>query len=228
VGLNSDLEPSGLAFGDRVGAGDNLGYWSGGDVAFARLWSWEEAREREAKLRKDLDSAVLESRFSLRIRVEDDDADDPNAFAMGVEDESNPHGPSELRAPALVVGKRHLLVPLSLSAEGIAKIETIAVVLPDGQEVDATFVGALRDYMAVVLEVDATLPTESVPAGFGLLNPLSAPDRRVKPEAQGRELRPLLQLFQRWHIDFTLGRRRERVDFDRWLGTHRGYRGDTI
>ncbi|MCD7895424.1 MAG: hypothetical protein LUG50_01980 [Planctomycetaceae bacterium] len=228
VVLNSDLKPIGLAFGDRVGAGDNAGYWNGADVAFARLWSWEEAREREVALRRDLTGAVLESCFGLRIRVEDDDADDPNAYPMGVEDEANPHGPSEIRAPALVVGKRHLLVPLPLSAEGIAKIETIAVVLPDGREVDATFAGALRDYMAVVLEVDAVLPTESVPPGFGLLNPLAAPDRRVKPEARGRELRPLLQLFQRWHIDFSLGRRRERVDFDRWLGTHRGYRGDTI
>ncbi len=228
VVLNDDLEPIGLAFGERVGAGDNAAYWSGSDVAYARLWSWEEAREREVELRNSLNAAVLETRFGLRIRVEDDDADDLNAFPMGVEDESNPHGPSELRAPALVVGKRHLLVPLSLSAEGIAKIETISVVLPDGTETDASFVGALRDYMAVVLEVDATLPTESVPPGFGLLNPLSAPDRRVRPDARGRELRPLLQLFQRWQIDFALGRRRERVDFDRWLGTHRGYRGDTI
>ncbi len=214
----------GLAFGAKALYGQELPDWEGRGFATSPVWSSEMAEKSEQDLRRKLAKGVLECRFQMRIKVDDDEEED-GEWTLDAEDELPRQSTSEIRTPALVVGKRHLLAPLGLQSDGIAKIEAVTVVTPEGKEVAAEFVGAFRDYLAVVLEVKENLPTDGLPAGFGLLNPFAAPGLQSKtPQA----VEPLMEYLQRWQIDYSQGRRRELVDHDRWLGTFRGFKGDTV
>lgn len=215
----------GLAFGDRVVFDEDNPYWAGREVGYADIVSQDDAVKAREAMRSRLAEAVLETRFRIRVKVDDDDEDENAMWAMDL-DEDNPRAArSEVRAAAMVVGKRHLLVPVALTSESILRIEEITVVAPSGEELEAEFVGALRDYMAVLIEVKQNLSTQNLPKGFGLLNPMSGPGA---PDRMLRSGRPLLEYFQRWRIDYNHGRRREVADYDRWLGTFRGYRDDVV
>ncbi|MCL2001702.1 MAG: hypothetical protein FWG74_09720, partial [Planctomycetes bacterium] len=95
------------------------------------------------------------------------------------------------------------------------------------RELTAEFTGAFREYQAVLIETRENLPEGDLPYGFALLNPLLLPEEAFDPEPDLAQ-RPEYEYFQRWHIDYSLGRRRETVDYDRWLGAWRGYRGDPV
>ncbi len=222
--VDLDGRALGLAFGSKALMGEGINYWQGGLLPYTPMWSREEADKSEAKLRNQLRDGVLECRFQMRIKV-DDDEEENGDWSIDTEDDSTRQSSSEIRTPALVVGKRHLIAPLGLQSDGIAKIEAISVILPDGKEVAAEFIGAFRDYLAVVLEVKQNLPTDGLPAGFGLLDPFAAPGLKEKAAESSQ---PLMECLQRWQIDYSLGRRRELADHDRWLGTFRGFKGDTV
>lgn len=225
VFVAEDGQPLALAFGDRAIVDDEFSYWTGRDIPYTPLFMRNEMQHAEEKLSGQLAEAVLETRFRIRVKIDDEDEDaGTRGWTPEMSDGQMRGGDAEVRAPALVVGKRHLLVPVALPPEGIARIEEITVLTPDGREIPAGFVGAFREYMAVFLETKENLPTQNLPAGFGLLNPL-APEADAKNE---ESMRPIMQYIQRWRIDYTLGRRREVRDYDRWMGTFRGYRGDTV
>lgn len=215
----------GLAFGDKVVFNDDEPYWMGRELHYARIISREEAAADREAMRRRLANAVLETRFRIRVKVDDDDDEENAMWALDLDENRAPAGKSEVRAAGLVVGKRHLLVPAPLASDGILRIEAITVVTPSGQELEAEFVGALREYMAVLIEVKQNLPNRNLPNGFGLLNPLAGPG---VPDGLIRQNAPLMEYFQRWRIDYLLGRRREVSDYDRWIGTFRGYRGDPV
>lgn len=214
----------GFAFGDKAILDPEQDYWCGRELPYTPLFGVEDGKRATAALRDKLDDAVVEVRFRLRVKVEEDDDDVDLSFAI---DDEAPDDPSEVRAAGLVVGDRHLFVPLPLTAEGIARIEEIAVRTRSGDEIQASFVGAFRDYLAVLVESEEDLSAVSPPAGFAMLNPLLMPEEVFEP-AGDRRARPEMEYFQRWRIDYFLGRRRETVDGDRWLGTFRSFRGDTV
>ena len=216
----------GLAFGDRlvVAPEDEECYWLGSETPGTPLLSSEELDAMRDTLRERLAEAVLESRFRIRIKIDEDEEDDVIPWQMDVDDEQLRSGSAEIRAAALVVGPRRLLVPIALPPEGIRRIDGIVVVLPDGREIEAEFAGALRDYMAVALDVKEDLPVGNLPDGFTSLNPLSSPDASGMTESR----RPYMEYVHRWRINYSLGRRYEQADYDRWLGTFRGFRSDTL
>ncbi len=213
----------GLAFGDRIDTGGDSCDWSGAEVRRSPILTADEAETFRRRYQDRLASSVLETRFHLRVRIDDDDEED-NTW-IGLDDEDSA-GATEIKAAGLVVGPKHLFVPLQLNAEAIARIEDITVAAPDGKELNARFVGACREYMAVVLETEEELPAHNPPRGFAMLNPLIVPDESFQPRdpaAAGLDR----EYFHRWRVDYALGRRRETVDYDRWLGTFRGFRGDS-
>lgn len=215
----------GLAFGDKAMIGDDSEplYWYGRELGYSPFVGTEETRVFDTAIGEKLSKSVLECRFNIRVKVDEDDEDDPEAWNLDTIDDGQGQNSAEVGASAFVVGRRHLFVPVDLSPEGIRRIEGIAVVLPGGRELEATFVGAFKKYMAVFVEVGEDLPVDSAPDGFARLNPFAAPQTASKPMRQ-----PLMEYLRRWRIDYDLGRRREVVDYDRWLGTFTGYRGDTI
>ncbi len=208
----------GLAFGSKLPLGDQASSWSGLRAALSPLLLTVEAERRHADLRERLRQAVPTAHFLLRVRHDDDD---DSWSGMSGEDASL----AEIRVPALVVGKHHLLAPLPLGAESIARIEEITLRLADGRDIAANFAAALRDYKAVLLDVEEELPQDAVPAGFSLLNPLVMPDEAFQP---GDSARPEQEYLIRWQVEFVSGRRRETVDYDRWRGLIRGYRDDPV
>lgn len=217
----------GLAFGKRLLIEDPdfaMPHWYGPEMAYTPFLSAEEVEKSDGELRARLSQAVLECRFIIRITMDEEDEDDmsyhwsPDSEEAQLKDTS-----AEVRAAGLVVDRRRLLVPVALPPIGIRRLEDIDVVFPDGRTVPATFVGAFRDYMAVVIEVGEDLPVKTLPAGFARLNPLAAPDSGIAERPW-----PLHEYIRRWRIDYSLGRRRETADYDRWLGTFRGFRGDTV
>lgn len=225
VFVAEDGQPLALAFGDRAVVDDEFSYWTGRDLPYTPLFMRDEMRHAEDALAEQLSDAVLEARFRIRVKIDDEDEENgPRGWTSEMGDGQVRGGDADVRAAALVVGKRQLLVPVALPPEGIARIEEITVITSEGKEIPAQFVGAFREYMAVFIETGENLPTRTLPAGFGLLNPFA-------PEADAKNVevvRPLMQYIQRWRIDYALGRRREIRDYDRWLGTFRGYRGDTV
>ncbi len=217
--------PVGLAFGDKLRVDNGYeSYWAGSDLPFTPILSRENALQLGEKLSRQIADAVLETRFRIRVKIDDDDEENA-MWAMNLDETQSGNAKAEVRAAGLVVGKRHLLVPVALDSDSILRIEDIVVTTASGREVQADFVGALRDYMAVLVEVKENLPTDSLPKGFGLLNPMAGPG---VPERVLQESRPEMEYFARWRADYAVGRRRETADYDRWLGTFRGYRGDTL
>ncbi len=224
--------PLGLAFGDQVivedETFDGISSWRGPELRYTPLFSAADARQAEEEMRKRLADAVLECRFHIRIKVDDDEESESSSWS-GYEDEPGTGREQPVvSAAGLVVGRRHILAPLALPGSGIRNIEEIVVIRPDGREMPATFVGACREYQAVVIAVEEDLPIANLPAGFTLLNPaaarpMTAPDADVpaRPWPTGEYLR-------RWRVDYALGRRREVADYDRWLGVFRGVRSDVV
>ena len=222
--VDEDGAPIGLAFGEKADLEDDGNYWQGRELSYTKLLSAVEMTKAADRLREQLAAAVLESRFRIRINVDDDDEENGmRDWTFDLSDGQLRGGDAEVRAPALVVDERHLLVPLSLPPEGIARIEDITIVDADGEETDARFVGAYRDYMAVLVATEKKLPIEKAPAGFSML--YSASGRSAE---QSLPRRPYMEYIQRWSIDYALGRRREMSDYDRWLGSFRGYQGDPV
>ncbi len=219
--FTEDGTVAGIAFGDRVAEATEA-EWSGATVPMAELMRQEEMENAHAALRQQLTEAVLETRFHLRVRFEDDEDEDTWSIALN----DNSTGLSEVKAAGLVIGPRHLFVPVPLNAETIARIERIAIVLPDGRELTARFVGACREYEAVVVETEEDVNAANLPPGFAMLNPLVVPEEAFQPEETRSD--PDGKLFLRCHIDYQLGRRRELRDYDRWRGTFRGFRGDPV
>jgi hypothetical protein len=206
----------GLAFGERIPLGIGSEYWLGAQVSANPVIPAGEANEVEGLLNRYVGQAVLETRFHLRRQVEDDEEEPPWQIGGKLDG-------AEARAAGLAVGKRRLLVPVPLSADGVAHIEGISVVRGDGSEIQARFVGAFRDYMAVLLEADADLLPDGPPPGFLLLDPLAdnpLPSDKVPGPAWG--------YFYRRRVDYSLGRRRETRDYDRCRGMLGGFRGDPV
>lgn len=212
----------GLAFGKKAVLDDAVNYWYGRELHYSPILSAAETATAVAKLRGQLRDAVLEARIQIRIRVDEEDEEEAE-WTYEVGDGQLRSGDAEVYAPALVVGKRRLLVPAALPPEGIARIEGITIVNKDGDELKAEFVGALRDYMAIVVETKVDLPLDNIPLGFTLLDPASA-----DPAAVAAFQRPFMEYFHRWRVDYGPGRRREVADYDRWIGSFRGYRGDAV
>lgn len=210
----------GLAFGSKVTLDAETDYWRGRELAYTPVLAAAEAAAKTADLRSRLAQGVLETRFRLRVKVEEDEDQD---WMLEIDEDGK--SVAEVRAAGLVTGPRHLLVPLTLTAEGIARIEEIEVVGEDGKIVPASYAGTFRDYMAVLVETASDLPDDRLPPGFAMLNPFLVPEEAFEPAASGSG-RPEMEYMQRWHVDYALGRRRERADGDRWMGTFRGYRGD--
>ena len=224
VFIDEDGLALGLAFGDKAFLEEDIPYWYGRELPYSLFLGKEETDEAAQKLRSRLADSVLETRFRIRIRIDDEEGEEEDDWSLDLQDGQLRGGDAEVRAPGILVGRRHLLVPVSLPHAGIARIEDITVVTADERELSARFAGALRNYMVVLVEVEEDLPTESLPPGFTLLNPLAAKDvvaEKIPP-------RPYMEYFQRWHVDYSLGRRREQNDYDRWVGSFRGYRGDTV
>lgn len=217
-----DGEPIGLAFGKSAVIDEELLYWFGRELPYTPILGTTERETFVAKLRERLHDAVLEARLRIRIKV-DEDEEDKVDWTMELPDGQLRGGDAEVRAPALVVGKRHLLVPVGLPPAGIARIEGIGIVDRNGEELSAAFVGAFRDYMALMVETEKDLPVDNLPPGFSRLNPFAAPEK-----AGDGFHRPNMEFFHRWRIDYALGRRREVADYDRWVGTFRGYKGDAV
>ncbi|MDR0362392.1 MAG: hypothetical protein LBJ46_06895 [Planctomycetota bacterium] len=208
----------GLAFGDsiRVRGGQD---WLWRAAMGAPAIRMERYRELHADLRRRLAAAALEAHFRLRVEIEDDEAPlmwlNSTAGDIG---ESTP----ELWSTAFVTGPRRVFIPAKLDARGISRVESVSLRLASGREIPARFVGAARDFMAIIAETDEDLPVDALPPGFALLDPFVVPDEAFMPDSDfdggGRQ-----GLFLRWRVDYDLGRRRETPDHDRWLGTHRGY-----
>lgn len=211
----------GLAFGEQLSTGKDAAHWMGKDAAKTPVLTTAEAADAARRIGEGLANAVLETRFRLRVKVDEDEEPD----WAGADDSGG--GPAEIRAAGWVVGSNHLLVPLPLPAEGIARIEEITVHPRDGSTIKAEFAGAFREYMAVLIKTETALPTEQLPSGFTMLNPLTLPEEVFEPETE-QAARPEGEYIHRWRIDYELGRRRETVDYDRWEGTFRGYRDDAI
>lgn len=227
--LNEDGHAIGLGFGkDAVLDSDKNepNFWLGKGIASTPFVPSEEVKKTTQTLQERLRHAVLEARFRIRMNIDEEDEDEALDWANEMDDTQLRNGAAEIRSAAFVVGKRHLLAPVPLPPEGIARIESIAIVLPDGHVTNGHFSGALRDYMAVLIEVDENMPIGDLPSGFGRLNPLTnETNGNSSPEKSNSRS---MGLIQRWFIDYSLGRRREQIDHDRWLGTFRGYRGDSV
>lgn len=213
----------GLAFGKRLGLGVMERFWQGGETARTPLLDAKTLNQRAEAMREALRRSVLETKFRLRVKIDDDD----DAMIWSFDPDADAMRSSEIVAAGFVTGPRHLLVPVAMNAEAIARIEEIAVVLDAGRETRARFVGACREYMAVVVETEEELPTADLPEGFAMLNPLVLPNEAFDPDTAATAA-PVFEYLSRWHIDYSLGRRREVNDYDRWLGTFRGYRSDTV
>lgn len=231
--LDEDGHAIGLAFGKEAVLNpdpDAQNYWLGDGLKTTPLVTAAQTAEATEALRNRLKHAVLEARFRIRLNIDEEDEDEALQWAEEMDDNQLRGGAAEIRSAAFVVGKRHLLVPVPLPPEGIARIESIAVVLPDGYSTTGHFAGALREYMAVLVEIDETLPLHDLPAGFGRLNPLmNEANGDTESNDDGPKQNPDRHgLIQRWQIDYSLGRRREQTDHDRWLGTFRGYRSDIV
>lgn len=226
VFISEDGLPLGLAFGERLLLDEDHPYWCGRELAYTPIFSADESVNARKRLRAQLDDAVLETRFRIRVKV-DDDEEETADWMFEIDEGPTRTAQAEIRAAGLVVGDNHLLVPLQLPAEGIARIDDIVIVTTDGKEIKATFAGALRDYMAVMVQTETALPTRNLPPGFTRLNPLVLSEEAFRPDSSLPEP-PVMQYIQRWRIDYALGRRRETADYDRWLATFHGYRGDPV
>lgn len=224
--LTRDGMPAGLAFGDEAAVDPRASYWFGRKTALSPIRTVEALARSDDELSRRLRSSVLETRLRVRMQVDDDD-DDIQFWAASEDDESHREGATDFQVAGLLVGERHVLVPLAMTPEGIARIEEMHVVTPDGEAVPARFMGALRGYMAVLLETERDLPTDELPRGFSSLNPLVVPEEAFLAD-EPAPARPEFSFFQRFRIDYLPGRRREVREYDRWLGAFRGYRGDTV
>lgn len=222
VFVSEDGLTLGLAFGERLIVNEEDPYWFGRELPYTPILGATDAGIAKSKLGGMLARSVLEARFGIRIKIDEEDEDESYDWTIDLDEGQSRGAPAEIRATAIMVGPRHFLVPLQVPAEGIARIDGIRVIADDGRELEATFSGALRDYMAVVIEISEDLSTEYLPNGFALLNPF------VSGSAAEQTPYPAMQYIQRWRIDYSLGRRREIADYDRWLGTFHGYRGDSV
>lgn len=211
----------GLSFGDEVLVSGEELYWAGAGLGGSPFFSAEDRNASDEALRAQLSDAVLEASFRIRIKVEEEEEEED--WSMEMEEGVLGDGAAEVRAAALVVGKHHLLVPVPLPPAGIARIEDITVVTREGETLQAEFAGAFREYMAILIETPKELPAANLPIGFTSLNPL-ADDK----DAKGEDIPEHSGYVQRWRVDYGLGRRREVGDYDRWLGSFRGYRGDPV
>jgi hypothetical protein len=171
-------------------------------------------RQTESLVRSQLRKAVLEIRLSLRSIIEKEEEYQEEVDALN-------YSIHEVRLSGLVTDRRRLLVPASLAAPDIARLEDIQVVLPDGQEVEGRFAGALGDYQAFWVETRTDLPPPL--DGFTRLDPLASAGKDSGPELTSW-LEQEKGLFLRFFVSFDLGRRREIADTDRLLGFHHGYR----
>ena len=221
--LSGSGRPLGIAFGPELEVSGRDSYWRGRRVKRSPLVWADDYDAKQGVIGEALARAVLQATIRFRVDIDDDgDGDWRNPLAGDGIDESA----SEIRLAGFVTGARHVFIPAPLGAAHIARIEEVAVTLPDGRDVPARFAGALRDYMAIVVETGSDLPADP-PPGFALLNPLIVPDEAFMPDSDfdwmGRK-----GLFLRLRIDYELGRRRETADTDRWLGVFRGYRGAPV
>ncbi len=213
----------GAVFGKEIAMSAGDEFWRGRGLTKARVIGAAEYRDLQHALAARLANSVLETRLHLRANIDEDEFfSSVTSGDDGIDDSTH-----EIKLPGLLANKRHLFVPASLSAATIARIESIEIVLPDGREVEADFVGACRDYLAIIIAAREDLDDSDVPAGFSFLDPLIVPEEAFLPGEEYLAL-PDKGLFLRWHIDYQLGRRRERSDYDRWLGTFRGFRGDPV
>ncbi|MCC8179974.1 MAG: hypothetical protein LIP23_03560, partial [Planctomycetes bacterium] len=223
VWILADGSVVGLAMGKRQPLGPRLSDWFGSEVGSTPVLLTQAETALAGRLRASLAEAVLEVRFTLRVKYDEEDEESGWSIMLNRMEGAA----AESSHPGWVVGPHHLLVPLQFDAESIARIEAITVTLPDGRKVEGDYVGALRRYQAVLVGVDEELPAGDAPDGFSMLNPLVMPSIVFQP-GSALERRPDLQLFTRWCIEYELGRRRETVDHDRWLGLFRGYRGEPV
>ncbi len=139
----ADGAPVALALGERLPAAESA--WRASPAS----WNWIEADAYAAAVaRVDVAAQASIVRAELRLR--------PKPARPGEEHRWSPDADleKELQRPqtALVIAPRRVLVLADLAPGVTARLEGVRLVLGDGAEVDATFVGSAADYGVLVVE----------------------------------------------------------------------------
>ncbi len=191
----------GAAFASRMSVAGAEYPWRGADLKTEPLLTAEDKKAKIRALQKRLSQAAMRVRFALRTQVEEDDTMD---WRSNGEEEL-----SELFATGFAIGPRRVLVPASIQREIVARIEGISLRFDgegQGNKVRrATFVGALKDWHAILLDVEG--------------EPLAG----ALDFSQNAEFRHG-EIFLKANVNYKLRRRKERLAFDRFRGFFRTYR----
>jgi hypothetical protein len=210
--VKDDGSVVGFAFSGRTSPAEGLYPWRG--VAPGEEEPRLTAAEMDAAhegIRGRLAQAAHLVRFRFRLELEEgEDAYGGGPFGGRHRRQWSGQDPTatELTATGFLVGPRRVLVPVQLPRALLMRLEEVTLVETGGDEPverAATFAGALREYEAVLLDLEEDLP--------GALD--------LESDAAWREG----SLFLTARIDHDLGRRREVLAYDRCQGFFREYRG---
>lgn len=200
--VRPDGKPVGLALTPRVSLEPGERLWRGTELREATILSAEAMAGQHETIKALLRQAAPGVRFEFRSQVEENNQ---MRFIRRWDDSGmNDNEQAEAYATGFLLSDGRLLVPIDLPRDTIARLRTISVLLPDGEPREAEFVGALRNWKAVLLKVKGA--------------PLSGGLQLTTAEgfSPGR-------LFLKAHIDYSLRRRKERFTYDRYQGLFRTY-----
>jgi len=184
--------------------------WKGSPLAQDAL-SRADVKTLEAELTKKLDGGVFLVSLRFRAPAKEEEGGFPGPQRIvrygpwgGEEEEAR-----ERWAPGLLVSSELLLVPVSVSRDALARLETISVTGAGGQA-EAEFAGAVEDYDL-------------------LLAKLRAPAAGAQPlEFSPLDLNEMLHEFVlAADLDFAQGTRTVYLQHDRVMGWQEGRRGVT-
>lgn len=190
-------------------ASDTFTPWWGADLKTEDFIAADALARFNQTLRARLADAAPEVRLHFRQQIEDDEEEASNRYRGdnegdddGVDDDA-----VEYRATGFKIADGRLFVPVTLSRELIAKLESIDVRYVDGPPVEGVFDGALRHFHGLFVKTETR-------AG----DPVFTVGARPAPSVPGGAF------FVRARVDHTTGRRKERFDYDRYLGHMPQYR----
>jgi hypothetical protein len=180
--------------------------WRGVDLRREQVVTIRELDEALGRLRERLEKAALEVRLTFR-REEKEGAGAGfgRTFFRGFHDRVRDESANEWKGTGFLVGPRRVLVAADLARDPLIRTEKIEVRAGSDWR-NAEFVGALRDFGAVVVEVEGS-PLEG------------ALDLAAAAEFRRDEL--LLSAV----VDHATGRRRVRAAHDRLSSWDEGYKG---
>ncbi len=145
------VDRDGRAIGFPAERADLAGDWRGSPVAWAQIDAAAyEALRTEVQTRAD--RGLL--RVALSFRSPSKDAGGRFSFMMDSDDE----GETERSVGGVLFDARHVLVLTKLAPKVTARLERIFVHHPDGEPVEATFVGTLAEYGGFIAELATELP----------------------------------------------------------------------